>query len=55
MVIVVLHELGLYYFVETDSLIDLCHFLGILNKSGEKYVSDNIEDYNFDDDINYES
>jgi ankyrin repeat protein len=28
MVIVVLHELGLYYFVETDSLIDLYQFLG---------------------------
>ena len=29
MAIVVLHELGLYYFVETDSLIDLHQFLGI--------------------------
>ena len=27
MAIVVLHELGLYYFVETDSLIDLHQFL----------------------------
>ena len=44
MAIVVLHELGLYYFVETDSLIDLFQFIGILDTTGEAYVLDNGED-----------
>ena len=46
MAILVLTELALYHQVETDSLIDLHHFLGIPNDGyGASYILDEEEIY----------
>jgi hypothetical protein len=45
MAIIMLMELALYHKVETDSLIDLHHFLGIPDEEGDSYILDSEEIY----------